>query len=312
MIYLSDTATLGGCVLTLGNFDGIHLGHRSLIAKTLELSGALSLPSVIWTFKEHPQNLLAGKSIKYVLCAEEKARIIEDSGIDFYYEADFAAFRNLPPLDFIKNELLGRFKVRRAVCGWNFSFGSGGDGSAAQLERLLSENDAGCTVLPPVMSDGKPISSTRLRALITGGDMEGAAKLLGRLYSFKLPVCEGRKMGRRLGSPTINQLFPLDRATPAYGVYAVYCEAQGRLYKGVANIGVRPTVGQNADAPVCETHIFNFSGDLYNQEVKVLLYKKLRDEKKFAGMDELSEQITKDCEAAKTALNSNSVTSGQF
>lgn len=290
-----------GCVLTIGNFDGVHLGHSALMKQTVEKARELKLPSLVLTFIQHPQSLLSSDSFKYLLGQEDKEKLIALTGIDKYLAIDFKTVKDWSPQEFINTLLVDKLNVRYAVCGCDFAFGKGGSGTPELMKTLLGQRGIGCTVTDKLTADGEPISSTRLRALVAAGDMEGAARLLGRLYSFNLPVVHGRRLGTKLGSPTINQLFPTDRAMPAFGVYAVLCGIEGKLYGGVANIGVKPTVGE-VSAPLCETYIFDFDGDLYGKEVRIYLCKHLRGEKRFESLDALRAQIAKDSATAEAAL----------
>lgn len=296
-----DLPLAGGCVMTIGNFDGVHLGHRSLIGKTAAVAEKLGLPSLVLTFKEHPQSLLGNRDFKYILGQEDKAALVEAAGADLYCLLGFAELKDMSPTEFADTVIIGLLGARHVVCGYNFSFGRGGVGTPQALRALLEERGVGFTLNPAVTTDIGSVSSTRLRALIGAGDMESAATLLGRLYGFTLPVVHGRRLGSKLGSPTINQLFPEDRTVPAFGVYAVFCEIDGMTYGGVANIGMRPTVG-GTDLPLCETHIFGFNGDLYGKEVRVKLYRRLRGEKKFPDLQALRTQIARDCAAAAEVL----------
>lgn len=291
----------GGCVLTIGNFDGVHLGHRMLIGKTAKLAAEMGLPALVLTFAAHPQSLLRKQSFKYILSAADKERLVAAAGADLYYSADFELYKDLSPEEFVRTVLIEKLGARHVVCGYNFSFGKGGRGNPALLKELLAGYGVDCTIAEAFTTKGGSVSSTRLRALISAGDMEAVATLLGRLYSFTLPVAHGRRLGSKLGSPTINQHFPEDRAMPAFGVYAVLCRIDGALYGGVANIGVKPTVGYT-DAPLCETHIFDFNGDLYGKEVQVYLCRHLRGEKKFDNVDQLTRQIARDAAYAKEVL----------
>ncbi len=305
MIKLSNAALPldGGCVLTIGNFDGVHLGHQALMKKTADIAADMGLPSAVWTFSEHPQSLLKRTDIKYCVGAEDKALLVESMGIDIYYAAPFADYMDMPAAVFAEKELVRRFGVRHVVCGYDFRFGKGGEGDSNTLSSVLAKHGVGCTVLPAVTVGGTPVSSTRLRALIKEGDMQGLHALLGRLYGFTLPVIHGRHLATDLGSPTINQLFPKDRVLPAFGVYAALCLLDGKAYKGVANIGVKPTVTNGDCLPLCETHIFDFEGDLYGKEVRVLLYKRLREERRFESLAALSAQIAQDAAAARAVLD---------
>ena len=239
---------------------------------------------------------------KYVISDEDKINELSATGIDYYYAEDFERVKDLSPEEFVDEVLIGRFKAAHLICGYDFSFGKGGVGTPELLRKLLGEAGVGVTVMPAVLHDGEEVSSTRLRALIAEGNVERAADFLGRLYSFKLPVTEGLRIGRFLGSPTINQPLPSDKALPSFGVYAVFCDVKGTVYGGVANIGVRPTVTGGKASPTCETHIFGFNGTLYGEKVRVYLYKKLRAELKFGNLTALSAQIAKDSFNAKKTL----------
>ncbi len=291
----------GGCVLTIGNFDGVHLGHQALIGQTAAIAKELGLPTAVLSFKQHPKSLLSGDSFKYLLGAEDKEKLIAAAGADIYCPLDFEAVRDLSPEEFAAKLVIDGFKAKHVVCGYNFSFGKGGKGTPALLKELLSTRGVECTVLPRITVGDEHVSSTRLRALIAAGDMVSAARLLGRLYSFNLPVVQGRHLGAKLGSPTINQHFPEDRALPAFGVYAALCGIDGKLYGGVANIGVKPTVSDEG-VPLCETNIFDFSDDLYGKEVRVYLCKFIRAERRFKDLSALRAQIARDTAVAKTVL----------
>ncbi len=301
---LENLPLTGGCVLTIGNFDGVHPGHRALISLTADIAKGMGLPSLVLTFAQHPQSLLSGGGFKYLLGSEDKEKLVAAAGAELYCAMDFNKVRGLSPQEFIEEVLLGQFNARHVVCGYNFSFGKGGKGNPSVMKDILSSHGVGCTVAPKVEIDGKNVSSTRLRALVAAGDMQGVAEMLGRLYSFNLPVVHGRQLGAKLGSPTINQLFPQDRALPAFGVYAALCRIDGKLYGGVANIGVKPTVG-DSELPLCETHIFDFTEDLYGKEVRVYLCKHLRPERKFADLQSLKRQIALDTAEARAILAAN-------
>ena len=289
----------GGCVLTLGNFDGVHTGHTALIKATVRRARSVNLPAAVWTFRQHPQSFFSAEPPKYLTNAEEKAELIEKAGADLYFCADFADCKDMEPEAFVEDVLIKGFRVREVFCGYNFSFGKGGVGTPELLGKLLSEHEVPLTVIPPVCSGGEAVSSTRVRALIAEGNIEEANRLLGRRYGFCLPVVHGRQLGRLLGSPTVNQILPEDAAVPRFGVYAAVCEADGLLRGGVANIGVSPTVSEKEAVPACETYIFDYKGDLYGHRVRVGLIGRIRDEKRFGSLAELSAQISEDIKAAR-------------
>jgi len=294
----------GGCVLTIGNFDGVHIGHQALLRATVNKAEELGLPSLVWSFKQHPWGIMGDGSFKYILSTEDKIKQIGLYGADYYFGADFLSYREMSAEQFVKDVLIDRLEVKHLLCGFDFSFGKGGKGTPALLKALLGDYGVEVTVLPEVVYGGVTVSSTRIRSLIDKGDMATVAKLLGRYYSFNLPVMRGRCVGRTLGAPTINQVFPSDRALPSFGVYAVFCEIEGKMYKGAANIGVRPTITGGVGVPVSETHILDFNGDLYGKYVRVHLYKQLRGEIRFSSMLSLSEQIARDAALAGGILAS--------
>ena len=290
-----------GAVITIGNFDGVHLGHRALMQKTVDKARKMGVPSLVWTFTKHPQAVF-DPSFKYLISDEDKKKAIAECGLDYYFAEDFDRVKDMSPEDFVARVLVEQFNVKHLVCGYDFTFGKGGVGTPKQLGDILAGYGVGITVMPAVTVDGERVSSTSLRALIAEGSMEKAASFLGRLYSFKQTVTEGLRIGRFLGSPTINQAMAEDKALPSFGVYAVFCDVRGTVYGGVANIGVRPTITGGRTKPTCETHIFDFDGTLYGEKVRVYLYKKLRAELKFGDLSALSQQIVKDSLNAKKTL----------
>lgn len=289
----------GGCVLTIGNFDGVHIAHRALIEKTACIAKQMCLPAVVWTFGVHPQRYFGAEGLKYITGETEKMRLAEKAGADLYFSAEFEKYKDMSAEQFVSKVLAGQFGVKHVICGYDFSFGKGGKGTPAVLKELLAAQGVPLTVMPPVLAFGEAVSSTRLRTLIRAGDMEKAQVLLGRRYGFCLPVIHGKRLGHTIGSPTINQAIPEDRVVPAYGVYAAFCEVDGKVYKAVANVGVKPTVNSTEQAPVCETFIFDFNGDLYGKSVWVYLCRHIRGEKRFDGVGELALQIERDKETAR-------------
>lgn len=304
MIRLSDGSLPleGGCVLTIGNFDGVHTAHRALIEKTACMALQMGLPSVVWTFGEHPQRYFGAGELKYITGETEKLLLIARAGADMYFSARFEDYKDMSAERFVKEVLVERFGVKHVLCGYDFSFGKGGKGTPAVLEELLSEHKVPLTVMSPVCIDGEAVSSTRLRALITKGEMEKAALLLGRRYGFCLPVSHGNRLGHTIGCPTINQRFPEDRVVPAYGVYASYCVVDGTVYRAVSNVGVKPTVNAADKTPVCESFIFDYSGNLYGKSVWVYLHSYLRKETRFDSVERLSAQIEADKASAISVL----------
>ncbi len=289
-----DLLPLKGCVLTIGNFDGIHLGHVSLINETVRLAREKGLPSLVLTFDTHPRNYFGKTGFKRVISYEEKERLVAELGVDYYYAIEFGEIMDMRSAEFCESILIKRLGAVHAVCGFDFAFGSGGKSNAETLARLLRMHGAGCTVMPPVLTaEGEKVSSTSLRQRIALGDMVGARKLLGRPYSITAPVVKGEQLGRRLGFPTANQKLDKMLVVPAHGVYAAICTVEGRHWQAVVNVGTKPTVNGFRE-PLCESHLLDFEGDIYGKELKVQLFRALREERRFQGTEELRQQIEKD------------------
>ena len=286
--------------VALGNFDGFHIGHMILIDKIKEYA-KLSFEkcvSCVWTFSEHSCNILKSDYfLPYITEKEKKIEILNKKEIDYLIFQDFNFVRYFDPVEFIEKVIQNYLGAELVVCGYNYRFGRGGEGTAEQLCDILAKKNIKSIIIPPVICDGQVVSSSFVRTLIKIGDMQRVKKFLGRPFSINLPVVYGRQIGRKIGIPTINQLFPEGHIIPACGIYACVCEIEGNLYKAVTNIGLRPTV--NGDFLNSETHLIDFEGDLYGRNINVNFYIKFRDEIKFDNLDDLKEQIQKDISFAK-------------
>lgn len=277
-----------GAVLALGNFDGVHRGHQRLFDSARE-SGGSEGGSVCsaWTFDS------LAKTEEGALCLTDmkaKLALFSEYGLDYAVFESFDEIRHLSCENFVTDYLCERYKAAGVVCGFNFRFGNGGEGDAERLSVLCDEAGIFCRIVEPVTVGEVVVSSTEVRRRIHNGDMEGAYELLGHPYSISFPVVHGNEIGRKIGIPTINQSFPEGHLIPGQGIYACSVFVDGGIYLGVANIGIRPTV---SDCSVinCETHIINYSGDLYGREIKVEFYERLREEMKFDSIDALRRQI---------------------
>jgi len=287
--------------VALGNFDGVHLGHRRLLEQTVSAALDENLRSCVWSFGTHTQNALCpDEPVKIITSTEERADLFERLGIQAVIFEDFPRVRDMEPAGFIDRILLGRLRCAHAVCGFDYRFGRGGTGDAGFLREELARRGTRCTVIDPVRVGGTVVSSTAIRRLIEAGDMESAAAMLGRPYSIRLPVIRGRRLGSALGIPTVNQRFPDGRVIPARGVYVCECDpGQGEgPRRAVCDIGTRPTVSEDIRV-VCETHILDYGGDLYGRVVEVRFLARLRDERRFASLEELRAQIGRDIDAAR-------------
>ena len=282
--------------MALGNFDGVHEGHRRLLSAARD--AAASIPgclSGVWTFTALAK--MPG-DIPALTTVEEKLYQFAKAGLDFAILEDFSAVRNMSPETFVREYLIGRLGCHAAVCGFNFRFGHRGSGGCEDLLRLLAEKSVPLTVVDPVMQGEMPVSSTRIRAAVTEGDMETAAALLGRPFSLCLPVLTGKQLGRTLGIPTINQNFPAGHIVPRHGIYACLCTADGVRRMGVANVGTRPSVDRDGTVN-CETHILDYDGMLYGQNVRVEFITRLRDEMRFSSLSELRAAMENDIRCAR-------------
>ncbi len=296
---LEEIRDIEPTVVALGNFDGVHRGHQQIIERTVRSADAMRLRSAVFTFSNHTSTLIKKlPDVKNILYPEEKARIIEDMGIDYLFNIPFTEeILTMPPARFVKDILVDKFMIREAYCGFNYSFGYKAEGTPEVLMHEGIKHGFGIHVQEPYEIDGVVVSSTYIRKLIAEGDMEKCTRFMGRMYSIGGEVVVGNKLGRTIGFPTSNIMIDESMATPPNGVYITYCTYNGVKYPSVTNVGVKPTVGTYAKN--IETHIFNFDRELYGKKIKVEFIKRTRGEKKFDSIEALSRQIESDCIMAK-------------
>ncbi len=293
----SNLPLQSGHVIIIGNFDGVHAGHRQLMQKARQLGAELNLPILAWTFKKHPASFMGEH--RYISTLSERLSFFEEEGVSMAYLADFEKFRNVSDEEFIEKWLVEAFGAKSVVCGFNFTYGKNKSGDAAKLKKELWELGVGSYVMPPVYIDGEVVSSSAVRKCIMEGKAEKAARLLGRPYSFVLPVVHGNAYGRTIGVPTANLIFPEWRVVPRFGVYATLCQIDGRIYPSVSNIGIRPTIDEEKKVILCETHVLGQSFNLYDRAIKVSLLSLIRDEKRFESFEELVSQVHSDVKNAE-------------
>ncbi len=293
----AEKERFGTCV-ALGNFDGIHVGHQEIIKTCVAEAEKDGLVSVVWSFRRHPEHIMKGNfSSGNIISNRDKEKILKNMGVSHLMLEDFERVRDLSPEIFCEEILLRRLSAKKVFCGFNFRFGKGGAGDAAFLKEYLEARGVKVFTAEPVCYEGKTVSSTRIRTLLGEGDVKGAGALLGRPYSIRFPVLHGKRLGTRIGFPTLNQVFPEEYVTPKKGVYAVRVLFDDKEYFGVCNVGSRPTVDCD-DRILAETHLLNFSGELYGKDVRVEFHKFLRAETRFSSLEELKTQIGKDREEA--------------
>lgn len=291
----------GPLVLAIGVFDGVHLGHRAVIARALADAREIAGTAVLVTFDPHPARILRPEAGPLLLtCTRHKQLIIAELGVEHLLVIPFDwAFAATPAEDFIRR-LAGAARPLSRICvGENWAFGKGRSGNLALMQTLGAELGFTAVGQPDVAVDGQPVSSTVIRSAVQTGDLASAARMLGRDFSILGTVVEGRKLGRELGFPTAN-LRSFNEQLPPDGVYAVTVSLplpQG-LAHGVANIGVRPTVSGEGERQ-CEVHLFDFTGDLYGAELEVSFHRFLRTERKFTSLEALQSQIAMDVVMAK-------------
>ncbi len=287
------------CTIALGNFDGVHKGHQQLISKAVERAEVLGIKSAVFSFSNHPKNLIPGqKPVMNIIYQDEKAALIEELGVDYLFNIEFTEkIKNTSPVDFIEKLLVGRFNAKEIFCGFNYRFGYKAAGNTELLHREGQKMGFVCNEIEPVTIDGEVVSSTLIRALIMSGEVDECAKYLGRNYEIGGEVVVGNKLGRTIGFPTSNITIDENMVTPPNGVYITNCIYNGTKYPSITNVGVKPTVGEYKKN--METHIFNFNKELYGKHIKIEFLQMTRDEVKFDSVEELSAQIAKDCKEAK-------------
>lgn len=276
------------CILLLGYFDGVHVGHRRLISRAKEEGAARGLPVGIMTF-------YGGKNGGQIFDFDERLFLFRSLGLDFVCAARFdGAFRATDGEAFLEH-LRTALGVRLFVCGEDYTYGRGAAGNADSLRRYASSHGAEALVLPLVNAGGEKAATSRAKQLLGSGDMAALAELLGGRYFVRGRVStEGRHVGRRIGYPTANLHLPPEKYPPATGVYAVTVAAEGALYRGIANYGARPTFGD--EQVVLEVYVDGYRGDLYGQELIVYFDFRIRGVRKFDSAAQLSEQLQKDLE----------------
>ncbi|MDX3925656.1 MAG: bifunctional riboflavin kinase/FAD synthetase [Shinella sp.] len=296
--------TLRGGVIAIGNFDGVHRGHQSVLQRALDIAGARGVPALVLTFEPHPRSVFRPDQPVFRLTpAPLKARILEGMGFNAVIEYPFdRQFSQMSAGDFVRSVLIEWLHASEVVTGFDFHFGKGREGGPAFLMAAGETNGFGVTLIDAFRDESTAvISSSFIRSLLAEGEVVQAAAQLGYRYTVEAEVISGKQLGRTLGYPTANMRLPPE-VTLRNGIYAVRFRRQdGSLHDGVASFGRRPTVDDNG-APLLETFVFDFSDDLYGESCCVSFFGHLRDELKFDGLDALVEQMKKDEEEARALL----------
>ena len=289
----------GETSLTIGNFDGVHLGHRELLRRTVAHARDLRLQAVALTFTPHPIRFFTPRARFYeITTTGEKAARIEELGIDVLVVESFTGeIGGMSPEEFARTVVHERMRARYVTVGYDFTFGRNRTGSPGMLQRIGGELGFEVDVVPPLLRGGAIVSSSRIRELLLSGRVREAEELLCRPYAVSGRVIPGAARGRKLGFPTANVQFVQD-LLPLPGVYVIDARVGGVVRRGVANVGFNPTFGENSLG--VEAHLLDFTGDLYGQEMTVYFRDRIRDERKFKSVEELVRQIEKDVRYARS------------
>jgi riboflavin kinase/FMN adenylyltransferase len=299
-----ETARPGGgrLAVTVGNFDGVHRGHRAMLERMKAKAAELGVPSCVLTFEPHPRELFAPDAAPARLTRlASKLAVLREAGVDRVHVARFdRVFSAQPPERFIGDVLVRGLQCAWLLVGRDFRFGAKRAGDFAMLESAARDAGFGLEAMPEVTYAGERISSSGVRHALQSGDLEGAASLLGRTYSIAGRVAHGDKLGRELGFATANIRLP--QKPPLKGIFVVEVlgvpGSGGKPWPAVASIGVRPTVKEDA-VPLLEAHLFDFAGDLYGRRIEVKFLHKLRDEEKYPDLDTLKAAIARDAANAR-------------
>ncbi|MEC0231519.1 MULTISPECIES: bifunctional riboflavin kinase/FAD synthetase [Paenibacillus] len=293
---------VGEQVVAIGDFDGVHMGHQEVIGRALRTAKKLGLPTAIMTFHPHPRAVMGqDKYVDLLTPMRKKMEMFASLGVSHTYIVTFdASLMRLSPEEFV-DQVLHRLGVDSVICGFDFTFGYQGKGNPDTLCEL-SHGKFSVEVVRPFHMDGEKVSSTLIRESLQQGDIDTVTRLLGRPYSISGIVVDGAKRGRTIGFPTANLQLDESYVVPTNGVYAIKASLKGETYKGVMNIGIKPTFTTGELKPSFEAHLFDFSDQIYGEHMSVELIAFLRPERKFSSIDELVAQIKQDAELAKQKL----------
>lgn len=276
----------------LGLFDGLHRGHMRAVEELLKCEGE----KIVYTFNSLS---LTTKGSRGLLISDgEKRQMLKSLGVDRVISKDFSEVRDICPREFVQKILRDELKVTKVICGENFRFGKGGTAGAEELKTLSSECGIETEIVPTLCEDGEPVSTTRIRELIERGDISEANRLLGRRYSFSGEIAHGFRIGSSMGIKTLNIAFDPQKVLPKKGVYASIVLLPEGEFKGITNIGTRPTVHDDGEI-VIETHLLDFSGDIYGERAEVMLTEFMREEKRFGSLEELRATVAHDIETRR-------------
>ena len=295
-------------VVTIGAYDGVHLGHRAVIRQVRDRAAELGALSVVVTFDRHPASVVRPDAAPRLLTTpEQKIELLSQTGVDAVVVVPFSAEQaKETPVDFVTRVLVESLRAQAVIVGSDFHFGHMRQGNVTLLREMGERHDFTCepiVLVPRADGVNEPVSSTAIRRALAGGEIDSATRMLGRAHEVRGVVIEGDQRGRTIGFPTANVNIPAGMCLPADGVYAgIYRRPDGTEHSCAINLGRRPTFYANQDYSLLEAYLLDFTGDLYGEDAAVQFVAFLRSEKQFGGLDELKEQLVKDIESARAAV----------
>lgn len=288
-------APQGGAAIAMGYFDGLHIGHRAVIGAAVEWAAAHGAEPALFTFGLPRVNSLKGRRL---LATEDKHAAAAAMGIRHYVVPDFEEIRDQSPEEFVR-QMVQTLGARALFCGENFTFGARAAGNPQVLQQLCAAYGVQVVVVPMAQYNGETVSSTRIRAALEAGEIPAANAMLGQPYAIHFPVRHGQGLGKRLGVPTINQIYPEGFQLPRYGIYITRVKLNGEWYPGATGLGTRPTVNSDESIVTCETFVPGYAGDAYGDEPVLEFYRYLSPSKKFDTLEQLKACIHDAAEKAQ-------------
>lgn len=295
---------IGKRIISVGNFDGLHIAHRIIVDFIRDYADKKKLLPMIFTFENHPREYFSGQIVPKLLLKEEKIELLKSLGIDVFFKKFDSEFANLSAEDFILKELISKFGMKTLVIGDDHKFGKGRQCGSHCLSKLANRYKFGFYQLDSVFVQGQRVSSSAIREHLQSGNIEIANEMIGHKYFIRGTVVVGNKLGRKIGFPTANIQVDPQKLLPQNGVYACKCIVDGVKYPAMLNIGYKPTVSKQKVVGV-EVYIIGFKGDLYDKNIEVRFYRKIRDEKKFANIEQLKQQLKNDEHRVKKIFRGN-------
>ncbi|MEN8906897.1 MAG: bifunctional riboflavin kinase/FAD synthetase [Clostridiales bacterium] len=283
----------------LGNFDGLHLGHMTLINTLIDQSISMGIKSMVYTFFDHPENVINKNTIiPNIINKETKIDVLTKTNLDYLFFEEFdEEFSKISPERFIEEILIKRLRAKIIVVGLDYNFGYKGKGNVEMMKSYSEKYDFKLIIIPPVRYRDEIISSTLIRDSVRKGNMKRAYSFLGRYFSIKGIVIHGKSIGRKLGFPTANILSNKNIVPPKFGVYFTKTLLNGKMYKSITNVGINPTFKDREFS--IETFIFDFNNDIYGESIEIIFIEMIRDEIKFKNKDQLIKQIKIDVDKVK-------------